>query len=62
MITALYFNNVLHYEVAELADHAIRMIRSMFIVFILTSPLTRIHFWSEKVWRNPKRCLHWDKI
>ena len=69
--SVLYYNNVLHYEVAEdamktdelsevaemaeLADRAIRLIRSMTIIFIFISPLPRVHFCLKKVWRNPKR-------
>ena len=64
----LYYNNVLHYEVAEdvmktdelsevaeLADRAIHLIRSKTIVFIFISPLPRVHFCLKKVWQNPKR-------
>ena len=64
--SVLYYNNVLHYEVAEdaevaemaeLADRAIRLIRSMTIIFIFISPLPRVHFCLGKVWRNPNMKL-----
>ena len=40
-------------EVAELTVRAIRMTRSMTTTFIFTSPLPRVHFCPEKLWRNP---------
>ena len=59
----LYYNIVLHCEVAEdadmaeLADRAIRLIISMTINFIIISPLPRVHFCLGKVWRNPNMKL-----
>ena len=60
--SVLYYNNVLHYEVAKdaevaeiakLANRAIRLIRSMTVIFIFISPLPRVHRCLGKVWRNP---------
>ena len=61
--SVLYYNIVLHCEVAEdadmaeLADRAIRLIISMTINFIIISPLPRVHFCLGKVWRNPNMKL-----
>ena len=69
MNRVLYYNNVLHYEVAEdamktdelsevaemaeFADRDIRLTRSVTIIFIFISPLLRVHFLPQKSMAEP---------